>query len=192
MKLLEEKILQDGKVINGDVLKVDSFLNHQMDPQLFEEMAKEWQRLFEGCGINKILTIEASGIGIASIAGLVMNCPVVFAKKSKTSNTPEDSFSATVKSFTRGTVNDIYVSKKYLCPDDVILIIDDFMATGEASKGMVQIVKMAGARLAGIGIAIEKAFQPGGDELRAAGIRVESLARIREMSSENGIEFCEE
>ena len=189
MKLLEEKILQDGKVINGDVLKVDSFLNHQMDPKLFEEMAKEWQRLFEGSGINKILTIEASGIGIASIAGLVMNCPVVFAKKSKTSNTPEDSFSATVKSFTRGTVNDIYVSKKYLCPDDVILIIDDFMATGEASKGMVQIVRLAGAKLAGIGIAIEKAFQPGGKTLREEGMRIESLARIASMSEKDGVVF---
>ena len=107
MKLLEERILQDGKVIGGDVLKVDSFLNHQMDPALFKEMAIEWKRLYDGCGINKILTIESSGIGIACIAGLVFECPVVFAKKSKTSNTPENSYSSTVKSFTRGTVNDI-------------------------------------------------------------------------------------
>ena len=189
MKLLEEKILKDGKVIGEDILKVDSFLNHQMDPKLFEAMAIEWKRLFEGKGINKILTIEASGIGIACVAGLVMGVPVVFAKKSRTSNTPEDSYSATVKSFTRGTVNDIYVSKKYLQPGDRVLIIDDFMATGEASKGLVEVVRASGAEVAGIGIAIEKAFQPGGDELRAMGIQVESLARIKEMSSENGILF---
>ncbi|MDD5833567.1 MAG: xanthine phosphoribosyltransferase [Clostridiales bacterium] len=190
MKLLEERILQDGKVIGGDVLKVDSFLNHQMDPALFKEMAIEWKRLYDGCGINKILTIEASGIGIACIAGLVFECPVVFAKKSKTSNTPENSYSSTVKSFTRGTVNDIYVSQKYLNKGDRVLVIDDFMATGEASRGLADIVRQSGAELVGIGIAIEKAFQPGGDELRAMGIRVESLARISEMSTENGIEFC--
>ena len=191
MKLLEERIIKDGKVIGGDVLKVDSFINHQMDPALFKEMALEWKRLFDGAGINKILTIEASGIGIAAVAGLEFGCPVVFAKKSKSSNTPEYSYSATVKSFTRGTVNDIYVSNKYLNPGDKILIIDDFMATGEAARGLAQLVKDAGAELIGIGIAIEKAFQPGGDSLRGMGIRVESLARIKEMSEENGIVFCD-
>ena len=191
MKILEERILKDGKVIGKDVLKVDSFINHQMDPALFREMALEWKRLFEGCGINKILTIEASGIGIAAVAGLEFSCPVVFAKKSKSSNTPEYSYSATVKSFTRGTVNNIYVSAKYLNPKDKILIIDDFMATGEAARGLTQLVKEAGAELIGIGVAVEKAFQPGGEELRARGIRVESLARIKEMSEENGIVFVD-
>ena len=190
MKTLEEKILKDGKIISGDVLKVDSFLNHQMDPALFHEMALEWKRLFDGCGVNKLLTIEASGIGIASVAGLVFGCPVVFAKKSRTSNTPEHSWSATVRSFTRGTVNDIYVSDRYLGRGDRVLIIDDFMATGEACRGLVSLVEQSGAVLIGIGIAIEKAFQPGGDELRAMGIRVESLARIREMDQESGIVFC--
>ena len=176
MKILEERIVKDGKVIGKDVLKVDSFINHQMDPALFREMALEWKRLFEGCGINKILTIEASGIGIAAVAGLEFGCPVVFAKKSKSSNTPEYSYSATVKSFTRGTV---------------ILIVDDFMATVEAAIGLTRLVKEAGAELIGIGVAVEKAFQPGGEELRARGIRVESLARIKEMSEENGIVFVD-
>ena len=191
MKLLEERISKDGKVIGGDVLKVDNFINHQMDPFLFQEMAREWKRLYEGTGINKILTIEASGIGIAVAAGLEFGCPVVFAKKSKSSNTPEDAYSAVVKSFTRGTVNDIYVSKKYLNENDRVLIIDDFMAMGEAASGLVELVKQAGAELVGIGIAIEKAFQPGGDKLRKKGIRVESLARIKEMSEENGIIFVQ-
>ncbi len=190
MKILEDRIIRDGRVLDGDVLKVDSFLNHQMDPALFREMALEWQRLFREEKINKILTIEASGIGIACVAGLVMECPVVFAKKSKTSNTPEDSYTAVVKSFTRGTVSNIFVSKRYLDHEDRVLIIDDFMATGEAALGMTNLVWDAGARLVGIGIAIEKAFQPGGDTLRGMGIRVESLARIREMSPENGIVFC--
>ena len=189
MKLLEERISRDGKVIGGEVLKVDSFINHQMDPVLFKEMALEWKRLFKGSEINKILTIEASGIGIAAVAGLEFGCPVVFAKKSKSSNTPEDAYSAVVKSFTRGTVNDIYVSKKYLDEGDKVLILDDFMAMGEAAKGLVKLVEQAGAELVGIGIAIEKAFQPGGAGLRSMGIRVESLARVKEMTEENGIIF---
>lgn len=189
MKLLEDRISRDGKVIGGEVLKVDSFINHQMDPALFKDMALEWKRLFEGSEINKILTIEASGIGIAAVAGLEFGCPVVFAKKSKSSNTPEDAYSAVVKSFTRGTVNDIYVSKKYINEGDKILILDDFMAMGEAARGLVKLVEQAGAELVGIGIAIEKAFQPGGAELRSMGIRVESLARVKEMTEENGIIF---
>ena len=189
MKLLEERISRDGKVIGGEVLKVDSFLNHQMDPVLFKEMALEWKRLFKGSEINKILTIEASGIGIAAVAGLEFGCPVVFAKKSKSSNTPEDAYSAVVKSFTRGTVNDIYVSKKYLDEGDKVLVLDDFMAMGEAARGLVKLVEQAGAELVGIGIAIEKAFQPGGAGLRSMGIRVESLARVKEMTEENGIIF---
>lgn len=189
MKLLEDRISRDGKVIGGEVLKVDSFINHQMDPALFKDMALEWKRLFEGSEINKILTIEASGIGIAAVAGLEFGCPVVFAKKSKSSNTPEDAYSAVVKSFTRGTVNDIYVSKKYINEGDKILILDDFMAMGEAARGLVKLVEQAEAELVGIGIAIEKAFQPGGAELRSMGIRVESLARVKEMTEENGIIF---
>ena len=189
MKLLEERISRDGKVIGGEVLKVDSFINHQMDPVLFKEMALEWKRLFKGSEINKILTIEASGIGIAAVAGLEFGCPVVFAKKSKSSNTPEDAYSAVVKSFTRGTVNDIYVSKKYLDESDKVLILDDFMAMGEAARGLVKLVEQAGAELVGIGIAIEKAFQPGGAGLRSMGIRVESLARVKEMTEEKGIIF---
>ena len=189
MKLLEDRISKDGKVIGGEVLKVDSFINHQMDPALFKEMALEWKRLFNGSEINKILTIEASGIGIAAVAGLEFGCPVVFAKKSKSSNTPEDAYSAVVKSFTRGTVNDIYVSKKYLNAGDKILILDDFMAMGEAARGLVKLVEQAGAELVGIGIAIEKSFQPGGAGLRSMGIRVESLARVKEMTEENGIVF---
>lgn len=189
MKLLEDRISRDGKVIGGEVLKVDSFINHQMDPALFKDMALEWKRLFEGSEINKILTIEASGIGIAAVAGLEFGCPVVFAKKSKSSNTPEDAYSAVVKSFTRGTINDIYVSKKYINEGDKILILDDFMAMGEAARGLVKLVEQAEAELVGIGIAIEKAFQPGGAELRSMGIRVESLARVKEMTEENGIIF---
>ena len=190
MKLLEERIAQDGRIIGDDVLKVDSFLNHQMDPKLFKEMALEWKRLYDGAGINKIVTIEASGIGIACVAGLEFDCQVVFAKKSKTRNTPEDSYSATVKSFTRGTVNDIYISKKYLNPGDKVFIIDDFMAMGEAARGLIQIVRESGAELVGVGIAVEKAFQPGGDEIRKSGVRVESLARVIEMGEDIGIKFC--
>lgn len=189
MKLLEDRIRQDGIVIGDDILKVDNFLNHQMNPQLFEAMAKEWKRLFEGAEINKILTIEASGIGIACIAGLEFGCPVVFGKKSRSRNTPEDVYSAEVRSFTRGTVNTVTVSKKYLGPQDRVLVIDDFMATGEASEGLIRIVKEAGATLCGVGIAIEKAFQDGGDKLRSEGIRVESLARIASMNEKDGITF---
>lgn len=189
MKLLEERIRQDGIVIGKDILKVDNFLNHQMDPQLFKEMALEWKRLFEGDNVNKILTIEASGIGIACIAGLIFNCPVVFAKKSRTRNTPEDVYSAEVKSFTRGTVSNVTVSKKYLSDKDRLLIIDDFMATGEASEGLIRIAKEAGAHVCGVGIAIEKAFQPGGDSLRKLGVKVESLARIASMDEKDGITF---
>ena len=190
MKLLEERIKQDGIVIGNDILKVDSFLNHQMDPQLFKEMALEWKKLFENDNVNKILTIEASGIGIACIAGLIFNCPVVFAKKSRSKNTPESVYSAEVKSFTRGTVNNVTVSKRYLCKDDRILIIDDFMATGEASEGLICLAEEAGAHVCGVGIGIEKAFQQGGAKLRAKGIKVESLARIASMDEKKGICFA--
>lgn len=190
MKLLEERIRQDGIVENGSVLKVNSFLNHQMDVTLFSEMGKEWARLFEGEGINKILTIEASGIGIACVAALEFGgIPVVFAKKNKSSNIAGDVYTARVESFTHGTVNNIVVAKKFLNPGDRVLLIDDFLANGEALRGLISLVEQAGATLVGAGIAVEKAFQPGGDRIRASGVRVESLARIKSMSPE-GVEFC--
>lgn len=190
MHLLEQRIIKDGIVKDGDVLKVDSFLNHQMDVELFRQMGLEWQRLYADCGINKILTIEASGIGIACVVGQVFGCPVVFAKKSKTKNIAGDVYTAKVESFTHGNVSDIIVSKSFLNPGDKVLIIDDFLANGAALTGLCQLVEQAGAELIGAGIAIEKAFQPGGELLRARGIRIESLARIKSMSPENGVEFC--
>ena len=145
MKLLEERILRDGEVKSGDILKVDRFLNHQMDPALFYEMAQEWKRLYEGCPIDKILTIEASGIGIACVAGLVFGVPVVFAKKSKSRNVSDDVYTAEVPSFTHGNINTVQVSREYLSADDRILIIDDFLASGAALKGLVSIAEQAGA-----------------------------------------------
>ena len=181
MKLLEERIRRDGEVKSGDILKVDRFLNHQMDPALFYEMAEEWKRLYDGCGINKILTIEASGIGIACVAGLVFGVPVVFAKKSKSRNVSDDVYTAQVPSFTHGGVNTVQVSREYLHPEDRILILDDFLASGAALEGLISIVRQAGATVVGAGIAIEKAFQPGGERIRSKGVRVESLARIQTM-----------
>jgi len=186
---MEERILKDGLVLDGDVLKVDSFLNHQMDVALFGEMAKEFYRLFADCGVNKILTIEASGIGIACITAQAFGCPVIFAKKNKTRNIAGDVYSATVKSFTHGNVSNIIVSKKFLGPGDRVLIIDDFLANGAALTGLIKLVRDAGAELVGAGIAIEKAFQPGGKMLRDQGIRIESLARIKSMDN-NHLEFC--
>ena len=181
MKLLEERILRDGEVKSGDILKVDRFLNHQMDPSLFYAMAEEWKRLYDGCGVNKLLTIEASGIGIACVAGLVFGVPVVFAKKSKSRNVSDDVYTAEVVSFTHGGTNTVQVSREYLHPEDRILIIDDFLASGAALEGLIAIVEQAGATVVGAGIAIEKAFQPGGARIRAKGVRVESLARIASM-----------
>ncbi len=190
MKLLEDRIRRDGIVRDGDVLKVDSFLNHQMDVAFFGEIGKEFERLYHGCGVNKILTIEASGIGIACVAAQSFGCPVVFAKKSKTKNIAGDVYTSKVQSYTHGRIFDIIVSKDFLGPEDRVLIIDDFLANGAALDGLIDIVHQAGAELIGAGICIEKAFQPGGDRIRAMGIRVESLARIKSMSVENGIEFC--
>ena len=190
MELLENRIRKDGIVIGTDILKVDSFLNHQMDVGLFRAMAKEWKRLFDGCGINKILTIEASGIGIACIAAEEFGCPVIFAKKSQTKNITGDVYTSKVVSYTHGKVYDIIVSKRFLGPGDRVLIIDDFLANGAALDGLSQLVTDSGATLVGAGIAVEKAFQPGGDRLRAKGLRIESLARVLSMSEETGIEFC--
>lgn len=191
MELLEQRILRDGVVRPGGILKVDSFLNHQLDVALYEEMAKEWKRRYEGETITKILTIEASGIGIACIAAQQFSCPVVFAKKNKTSNVAGEMYTCKVESYTHGRVYDIVVSCDYLKPDDRVLIIDDFLANGAALTGLVDIVNQSGATLVGAGIAIEKAFQPGGRTLRSRGIRIESLARIAEMHDDSLI-FCED
>lgn len=190
MQLLEDRIRRDGIVRDGGVLKVDSFLNHQMDVAFFAEMAKEFERLYHNCGVNKILTIEASGIGVACITAQYFGCPVVFAKKNKTLNIAGDVWTSKVRSFTHGKVYDIIVSKDFLTPEDRVLIIDDFLANGAALQGLIDLVHQAGAAVVGAGICIEKAFQPGGELIRGMGVRVESLARIRSMSVENGVEFC--
>lgn len=189
MKLLEERILRDGAALDEDVLKVDSFLNHQMDVALFNEMGKEWYRLFGGDNVTKILTIEASGIGMACVAAQYFGCPVVFAKKSKTRNLAGDLYATQVHSFTHGNTNQVVVSRRYLRPEDRVLLIDDFLANGAALEGLMDLVRQAGATLVGAGVAVEKAFQPGGDRIRAQGVRVESLARIREMHRDEII-FC--
>lgn len=191
MELLKQRIRQDGTVKGNDVLKVDSFLNHQIDVALLEEIGKEFQRRFADCGVNKILTIEASGIGIACITAQSFHCPVVFAKKSQTKNIAGEVYTTKVESFTHGKVYDVIVSRKFLGPEDCVLIIDDFLANGAALEGLIDLVNQAGARLAGAGIVIEKAFQPGGGRLRAKGVRVESLARVKSMSEETGVEFMD-
>lgn len=190
MKLLEERIRTDGKIRGGDVLKVDSFLNHQLDVMLFQEIGKEFQRLFADCGVTKILTIEASGIGIACVTAQYFGCPVIFAKKNKTKNIAGDVYTSKVESFTHGKVYDIIVAKEFLLPSDRVLLIDDFLANGSALQGLIKLVQAAGATLVGAGICVEKAFQPGGDLIRNMGVRVESLARIQSMSESEGIVFC--
>ncbi len=190
MKLLEDRIRKDGKIKGTEILKVDSFLNHQMDVTLFSEMGKELQRLYDGENVNKILTIEASGIGVACLAGLHFDVPVVFAKKNKTKNIAGGVYTAQVESFTHGKVYDIIVAEDFLSPEDRVLIIDDFLANGSALQGLIKVVKDSGATVVGAGICIEKAFQPGGDMIRSQGIRVESLARIKSMDENTGIEFC--
>lgn len=182
MKLLEERIVKDGKIREGDVLKVDSFLNHQIDVDLLNELGKELKRLFGDDGITKILTIEASGIGIACIAAQHFGVPVVFAKKTQTKNISGDTYKSRVESFTHGKIYDIIVSKEFLKPDDRVLIIDDFLAKGSALDGLIKLVEDAGATIVGAGIAIEKGFQGGGALIRGRGIRVESLAIIEDMT----------
>lgn len=186
MKLLEERIRKDGTVKAGNVLKVDSFLNHQMDIDLFNEMGKEWARLFADRPINKILTVEASGIGIACVAAQHFHVPVVFAKKTQSLNIDGEVYSTKIESFTHKRVYDVIVSKKFLNPDDHILIIDDFLANGCALEGLIDIVNKAGAAVEGIGIAVEKGFQKGGDLIRSKGIRVESLAIVESMDDQTG------
>lgn len=189
MELLQQRILSDGKVLPGGVLKVDSFLNHQIDPELIYEMALELRRLFAGEEINKVLTIEASGIALGVMAGYVLGCPLVFAKKSKTKNISDNVYSVEVESFTHGNTNTVIISKEYLKPGDRVLIVDDFLATGAALVGLKALVEQAGATAVGAGIAVEKVFQGGGDMLRRQGLRVESLARIAAMS-DDGLSFC--
>ena len=190
MELLEQRIRQDGKVKGTSILKVDSFLNHQMDIELFSQMGQEFFRLFGDCGVNKILTIEASGIGMACVTAQYFHCPVVFAKKSMSSNISDHVYSAPVKSFTHGNQYNAIVSKEYLHPEDRILVIDDFLAMGEALRGLFSLVRQSGATLIGAGIAVEKAFQPGGEQLRSEGYRIESLARVAAMSEEGGVVFA--
>lgn len=186
MKLLEERIRKDGLVREENVLKVDSFLNHQMDIGLFEEMAKEWKRLFAGCPVNKILTIEASGIGIAAIAARAFSVPVIFAKKSQSINLDSDTYSTKIQSFTHGGTYDVIVSKKFLTPHDHVLIIDDFLANGCALQGLISIVNEAGGTVEGIGIAVEKGFQNGGRIIRNLGFHLESLAIVESMDATSG------
>ena len=189
MELLQQRILSDGKVLPGGILKVDGFLNHQIDPALLYEMAKELQRLYAGEQINKVLTIEASGIAMAGLVGFVFGCPLVFAKKSKTKNISNNVYSVEVESFTHGNTNTVVVSREYIKPGDRVLIVDDFLATGAALVGLKALVEQAGATVVGAGIAIEKVFQGGGDLLRQQGLRIESLARIAAMSDDS-LTFC--
>ena len=193
MNFLEERILKDGVVKPGNVLKVDSFLNHQMDIELLDRIGMEFKRRFAGKEINKIMTIEASGIGIACMVARHFGVPVVFAKKSKTVNIDGDLYIAEVESFTHKCTNRVIVSKKFLSPDDHLLIIDDFLANGCALKGLIAIAKAAGAGVEGIGIVIEKGFQEGGNIIRSMGYQVESLAIIESMDDENRtIQFREQ
>lgn len=191
MKMLEERIRYDGIVKPGGILKVDMFLNHQLDPALFYEMALEWKRKFEGREINKIITIEASGIALAIMVGYVFDCPVVFAKKSKTKNISDNLWTTEVESFTHGNTNNVVISKEYLGPNDKVLIIDDFLATGAALIGLIDLCDQAGAVVQGCGIAVEKTFQGGGEILRNKGYQVESLAMIQEMK-DDGLVFVGE
>ncbi len=190
MELLEERIRRDGVVKSEGVLKVDGFLNHQMDINLFNEMGKELKRLFADAPINKILTIEASGIGIAAVVAQHFDVPVVFAKKSQSINLDGDVYSTKIQSFTHQRIYDVIVSKKFLSADDHVLLIDDFLANGCALNGLIDLVEDAGATVEGIGIAVEKGFQPGGDDLRSRGYHLESLAIVQSMNPETGeIEF---
>jgi len=193
MKLLEEKIVKEGRVYDGDVLKVDCFLNHRMDISFINEIGKEFHRLFEKEGINKILTIESSGIGIACITAMHFDpiVPVVFAKKALSLNLGNDLYSTKVFSYTKGKTYDAVVSKNYLGEGDRVLIIDDFLANGSALQALIDLCRKAGATVVGAGIVIEKSYQDGGEMIRNMGIRLESLAKIKSMNMENGIEFCD-
>lgn len=189
MKLLEEKILKDGKVLGNDVLKVDMFLNHQLDASLLYEMGKELKRLFENEDITKILTVEVSGIAIAVMAALHLNVPVVFAKKNASTNCSPDVYAADVFSFTKNKTYNIRVAKEYLCENDKVLIVDDFLANGNAVLGLLDIANQSGAKVSGVGIAIEKGYMNGRKVIEDKNVRLESLAIVEKMD-ENGIVFC--
>ena len=192
MKSLEEKIVKEGKIFEGDILKVDCFLNHRIDVEFLAEIGREFAELYKDGKVNKILTIEASGIGGACVAALQFDpvVPVVFAKKSKSSNIGENFYHSTVCSYTHGKTYDVIVSKDYLGADDRVLILDDFLAKGAALEALVDICGQAGCEIVGVGIVIEKAYQGGGSRLREKGIRIESLARVKSMSADGAIEFC--
>ncbi len=193
MKLLEDRIRRDGKVFPGNILKVDSFLNHQIDVDLLLALGEEFHRLFADAGVTKILTIESSGIAIASLAALAFRVPVVFAKKTQTKNIAANTYKSRVESFTHGKVYDIIVSKEFLSPEDRVLIVDDFLAKGNALIGLIDLVESAGATVVGAGIAVEKGFQEGGKLLRERGLHIESLAIVDEMDAETGeIRFREQ
>lgn len=193
MKLLEEKILKDGVIKSGNVLKVDSFLNHQIDVPFVAELGKELQRQFADRPINKILTIEASGIGIACVAAMYFQVPVVFAKKSSGSNMDKDVYFTQIYSYTHSKMNDVVVSKRFLSKDDHVLIIDDFLANGCALEGLIDIVRQSGGTVEGVGVAVEKGFQGGGDKLRTAGVNLHSLAIIESMDAKtNTVVFRQE
>lgn len=192
MKLLEDRILKDGHIGADNVLKVDSFLNHQIDVNFVCELGKEFYRLFKDENITKILTIEASGIGIACLAAQYFGVPVVFAKKTKTINIYSDTYNATVHSYTHKKDYDIVVSKEFLSKEDNVLIVDDFLAKGSALTALLMLIEKAGAKTAGAGIVIEKAYQGGGNLVRDMGIRVESLAKIKSISKKDGIVFCKQ
>ncbi|MFJ7933376.1 xanthine phosphoribosyltransferase [Sporosarcina sp. NPDC096371] len=191
MKLLQEKIVQDGKVLSDQVLKVDTFLNHQIDPPLMQAIGEEFATRFKEAGITKILTLESSGIAPAMMAGLILGVPVVFARKRKSLTLIDHLYTASVHSFTKKETNEISVSKDFITNKDTVLLIDDFLANGQAVLGLLDILEQADAKLAGVGIVIEKGFQPGGALIRDRGIRVESLAIVA--SLENGeVTFAEE
>lgn len=186
MDLLKQKILNEGEVYEGNILKVDCFLNHQIDCVFLGEVGKEFHRLFKDSGVNKILTIEASGIAIGAMVAQEFGCPLVFAKKNKTKNIAGDVYTTEVESFTHGTTYNVMLSKRFLGKGDKVLIVDDFLAIGNALKGLIDLVEQSGAELAGCGAVIEKGYQHGGDELREKGIRVESLAIVESMNHETG------
>ena len=191
MDLLKQRILKDGNVAPGGVLKVDSFLNHQIDVDLYNEIGKEFKRLFSDVPVTRILTVEASGIGIACLTAQYFGVPVVFAKKSKSKNITGELYSSSVESYTHGTTYEVTVSKKFLGRNDRVLIIDDFLANGKALEGLIAICRQAGAEVVGAGVAVEKAYQHGGDIIRSMGVRVESLARISGMSEKEGVRFLD-
>lgn len=186
MELLKRKIVEEGEVYEGNILKVDCFLNHQIDIPFMKEIGKEFHRLYKDADVNKILTIEASGIAIGSMVAQEFGCPLVFAKKNKTKNIAGDVYVTPVESFTHGTTYNVMVSKRFLGKGDKVLIVDDFLAVGNALRGLIQMVNESGAELVGCGTVIEKGYQHGGDEIRAQGVRVESLAIIESMDAKTG------